>query len=570
MVEIMKTTIYYKIRCLAIAVLAVIMFAPLGWAATYYVNAINGNDSRTGLSEITAWKTIAKVNASRFNPGDQILFKRGEIWRETLVVPSSGVSGNPITFGAYGEGVDPIISGAERMSNWQKYSANVYKTSCPYTPETLWEENQYLSRVNAIDSIDRPGKWYFESTNHTLYLWPIDSSDPAQHLLEIGVRPICISLSAKNYVQISNVILEKASATTKGLLEASDASYIRLFQSTVRYSGYQTYGVNFTGGSHNTLEFCTVHDIRNTAVYFRNGSTYGSVIKTTVYNVGQNTDAGDNGAICFGGTSGGSHYGLIEYSHIYNVGASDTVNYHNQAICIDRSSFCVIRYNKIHDCIKGGIQVGGEKGNHVNTVEIYYNVIYDINKAVVSHLGLGHGIGLFNTDNGKLYNNVIWNIGASYYGLYVLSISGTPGEIVRNIEIKNNIIGPSLGSTYRGHYSTGENVVVIDLTSNNNLFYDSTGLILRKGNQTYYNLLSFQRAVFPNSSKSLQADPKFVSIPQNDFQLQPSSPCIGAGTDVGLRKDILGNDIPPTRIDIGAFQYNNQQLSTPKNLRLAP
>jgi len=39
------------------------------WSATYYVDATNGNDSNNGLSEATPWKTIAKVNASRFNPG---------------------------------------------------------------------------------------------------------------------------------------------------------------------------------------------------------------------------------------------------------------------------------------------------------------------------------------------------------------------------------------------------------------------------------------------------------------------------------------------------------------------
>jgi hypothetical protein len=60
------------------------------WPATYYVDATNGNDANTGLSEATPWKSIAKVNASTFNPGDQILFKREEIWREQLIVPSTG------------------------------------------------------------------------------------------------------------------------------------------------------------------------------------------------------------------------------------------------------------------------------------------------------------------------------------------------------------------------------------------------------------------------------------------------------------------------------------------------
>jgi hypothetical protein len=47
-------------------------------ATTYYAGVTNGNDSNNATSQFTPWKTIAKVNASRFQPGDQILFKRGE------------------------------------------------------------------------------------------------------------------------------------------------------------------------------------------------------------------------------------------------------------------------------------------------------------------------------------------------------------------------------------------------------------------------------------------------------------------------------------------------------------
>jgi len=84
----------------------------------YYVNATDGDDAKDGKSEANAWKTIAKVNNSSFNPGDSILFKRGEVWRTPLTVPSSGSSGNPITFGAYGTGAKPIINASTVYSSW--------------------------------------------------------------------------------------------------------------------------------------------------------------------------------------------------------------------------------------------------------------------------------------------------------------------------------------------------------------------------------------------------------------------------------------------------------------------
>ena len=71
-------------------------FHPKAFAATFYIDATNGNDSNNGLLTATPWKTIAKIIASSFQPGDQILFKRGEIWRECLGAPSVAAH-SPIT-----------------------------------------------------------------------------------------------------------------------------------------------------------------------------------------------------------------------------------------------------------------------------------------------------------------------------------------------------------------------------------------------------------------------------------------------------------------------------------------
>ena len=91
-------------------------------AATYYVDASNGNDLNSGITEDEAWQTINKVNSSTFNSGDNILFKKGEVWREQLTIPSSGSEGNPIIFGAYGSGDMPKISKSDYYNNWWKIS----------------------------------------------------------------------------------------------------------------------------------------------------------------------------------------------------------------------------------------------------------------------------------------------------------------------------------------------------------------------------------------------------------------------------------------------------------------
>lgn len=90
----------------------------------YYVDATGGDDGGTGAIG-DAWKTISKVNAASFSAGDSIHFKRGEVWRELLDIPSSGSAGNPITFGAYGAGAKPRITGGAVVSSFSAGSGLV-------------------------------------------------------------------------------------------------------------------------------------------------------------------------------------------------------------------------------------------------------------------------------------------------------------------------------------------------------------------------------------------------------------------------------------------------------------
>ncbi len=100
-------------------------------ATTYYVSASGGDDTKDGQTTATAWKSIAKVNAATFGAGDQILFNRGDVWRESLVPPSSGASGNPIKFDAYGAGDAPTITGSLDLpsASWTLDSGNIWKAS---------------------------------------------------------------------------------------------------------------------------------------------------------------------------------------------------------------------------------------------------------------------------------------------------------------------------------------------------------------------------------------------------------------------------------------------------------
>ncbi len=118
---------YYYLRGILFAVL--VFFVTTSNATVYYVSE-SGDDSNVGTSEDQPWKTLSKVNKIyKFEPGDQILFKRGNKWTGTLTVNTSGSEGNPIVYGAYGTGEKPTIYGSEVISEWTLYSGNIYKAN---------------------------------------------------------------------------------------------------------------------------------------------------------------------------------------------------------------------------------------------------------------------------------------------------------------------------------------------------------------------------------------------------------------------------------------------------------
>ena len=100
---------------------------------TYYVSSSEGNDSNSGTSMNLAWKTLGKLNSGDFVPGDQILFKRSDIWSGNVIIKNSGTPESRITISAYGTGAKPIITlrepipGWTDQSKWNEYSTNIWK-----------------------------------------------------------------------------------------------------------------------------------------------------------------------------------------------------------------------------------------------------------------------------------------------------------------------------------------------------------------------------------------------------------------------------------------------------------
>ncbi|MGH2647652.1 MAG: right-handed parallel beta-helix repeat-containing protein, partial [Ginsengibacter sp.] len=98
------------------------------YAGNKYISEATGNDKNPG-TKLLPWKTIAKVSASVFKPGDSVLFNRGEVFYGKLIINNSGTSANPIYIGAYGNGAMPVITGFTTVTNWEKSGNNIWESS---------------------------------------------------------------------------------------------------------------------------------------------------------------------------------------------------------------------------------------------------------------------------------------------------------------------------------------------------------------------------------------------------------------------------------------------------------
>ncbi|HEY5391909.1 MAG TPA: hypothetical protein VIJ57_07335, partial [Hanamia sp.] len=95
------------------------------FATTYYFSA-TGDDNNAGTSASSPFQTLAKANSLFLYPGDQILFKRGDVFYGLLSNRSSGSIGHPIIYGAYDTGANPVISGFSNVSSWTDYGGGIY------------------------------------------------------------------------------------------------------------------------------------------------------------------------------------------------------------------------------------------------------------------------------------------------------------------------------------------------------------------------------------------------------------------------------------------------------------
>jgi hypothetical protein len=554
----------YRIGLLFLGSSAVLAFSFDALAETYYVDAMDGRDTNNGLAEATAWKTIAKVNASTLEPGDQILFKRGRVWREVLRPGSSGTRSEPIVFGAYDTGDQPIISGADLASGWEcettpplltQRKPSTFFTTVGMPPNQVFQDGVRLTEAKAKDGVN-PGGWYYDHGALRLYLRTLLGDEPSRYTIELSIRDRCVDIAGRTGLVLCDLKLQKARILG---IHIRDSSH-HVVVSRCCASGNYTAGIFVAGGTgvadHVTIDHCTISDNAGSGILGGNRVDSLLISDCEVYGNSVSRDNEDYEAGVYIVSDPNEKYRpdnvVVQSCNVHDngLGASGSRGYGIWLDTVGRN--CEIRFNRCHDNRLSGINL--EWAGALGNAKIIYNIAYNN----------GIGIMVYRRSHGTLIaNNVM------YWNEINLAIQGEDNGAdpvgMHNNGVVNNIASSAKRLELRA-VNGGENngVTGKDNFFSHNSFGPQSRDFIEWGAGTYESTYVDWEKAYGSPTYSINADPMFSAASQWLFTLQPVSPCLNTGVNLGLLRDYAGNPIPPIgeSVDVGAFQH--QRMGPPK------
>ncbi|WP_232247667.1 LamG-like jellyroll fold domain-containing protein [Kitasatospora azatica] len=480
---------------------------------TFFVSASGGSDSNDGCSSSTPWQSIAKVNATTFTAGNQILFQDGGSWTGELQPQGSGSTGNPITVSSYGSGAAPILNGGgaaatvflKDQQNWTIQNLEITNTAGSAAVRSgVQLENDTSGILNGIHIVNN-------NIHNVLGFWA-NVQNPVQPSQSAGIAFDVTDNNATSgwndvLVQGNTLAHDDAAAVYIGSLLGLNHN----INSTNVVINNNT--ITDAGGNDIVCVFCASPLIENN-VAFDNGYRY-------------------SGAGLWNGWTTNAVFQNNEVSRQFRNFVD------GQAFDIDNNtSGTVIQYNWSHDNPFGFTEWCCSSGFAAKTSVIRYNISQNdgASNAIFPTLS-----GVDSNTTAQVYNNTIY-MGEGDNGKLT---DGTPNS---NVSFSNNLIY-KLGT---GGYSTA------NTTWSHNLFY---------GNHP---------SSEPSDSAKITSNPLFVSpgtggtgrASASVYELQSGSPALGAGTLISGNggQDYFGNPVSSsTAPNIGA--YNGSAVAGPTALQ---
>lgn len=488
-------------------------------ATNYYIDNLNGNDSSPGLSVDKAWKSLAKVNAKTFLPGDSILFKSGGIWVGRLYPGGSGSSGNPIVIDKYGGVERPLFDGNGMTGTGVVYLYN----------QAYWEINNLEVTNDATAEGDRRG-------------------------VRIEINE---GIGVVNHIYLRNLHIHHI----KGRV-GHDRSHKR------------TAGIGFAVVSANSgearfndirVENCLIHDCVNQGIitecvggdgyqpgtpeWNRMRITNAAIRNNTIYNISKNAMI----IRLFDG-------GIVEYNVCYNTANG-------------------ISGNTMFTCACNGTVFQNNEG-YLNNSPDADGSMYDADLRspnTVWQYSYSHdnAHGLFWNCTVQEDANIICRYNISQNDKGILFCINYP---VNSIHIYNNTVyipshlSPVIISERNNGNKTGE-PNTRTYYFRNNIIYNLSSTATYDWRNTRYNR-TFEANCFygmhpeeePADFKKITSNPMLVNPGSgevginsvNGYQLQSHSPCIDAGVKIENNggRDYWGNSLSDEKTDIGANEFH--------------
>jgi len=209
----------------------------------------------------------------------------------------------------------------------------------------------------------------------------------------------------------------------------------------------------------------------------------------------------------------------------------------------------IISKNRFKNC-KVGISFTPRSESVISNYNINYNIFENLGAGSPDNwygaIWVGQGVDptSYSVENFNLYNNVFHTLTTGTERVYFgLEFGGSPSN---NINIKNNIFINFAAAWLRMNPAEAVDGLNIENNVINNIGWGNNPAFVNGTPSNYVN----QNNIFSN--------PLFADASNGYFQLQPGSPGIDAGTDVGLNRDYRGYVVPINSIpDIGAYEYGS-------------
>lgn len=190
----------------------------------YYVNSECKSLNNDGL---TPEKPLQSIEGVEFIAGDTVLFKRGTTVKAPLFLQSGEIN-KPITYGAYGDGENPIVNNsvlASAPEQWYEEYPDIWKFKGDLPSEIcniVFDDGKSFGNLRwDISELKNQGEWYCDvlgfsmcdlphNGNGSVYLFSKGNPSDLYSLIELAVWGKGRLVTAQHDVVIENIIFEKS------------------------------------------------------------------------------------------------------------------------------------------------------------------------------------------------------------------------------------------------------------------------------------------------------------------------------------------------------------------------